>query len=182
MSFNLVPKSFFVFMKKHTRIAVIFSVCLFCTAMCMMACGVFENTATTVFIITAVIVLITICLQPGIANNKLIYSKVEFSHEGIEVKDKKGCWRVIPYEAITNIQVEEVFGFFFGTNRERIVAKYICFYLNGEKEHPNVPYNKLFKEPNFFLMGYQDDALVLFQRMYELNSTGRENDWSQQIE
>lgn len=183
MSFSLIPTSFSIYMTKHTKIGIIFAVCLFFATICITLCGAFEHITTTAFIITAVIVLTAICLRPCIANNKLIYSQVEFSLEGIEVRDKKGfCWRVIPYETITNVQVEEVFGFFFGTNRERIVAKYICFYLNGEKTRPDVPYSKMFIAPDFFLMGYQADALALFQKMHELYNIDHENDRSHQIE
>ena len=178
MSFSLIPTSFLIYMKGRTKIAVVFSACFFCTILCMVVCGVFNNPATSVIIFAAAIILIAICLYPGIINNKIVSSKVEFSAEGIEVIDKKGCyWRIIPYEAITNVQVEEVFGFFYGTNRERISSKYICFYLNGEKNHPNVPYRKLFFEPDFFMMGYQDDAFELFQRMYELHIANCKTDW-----
>ena len=113
MSFSLIPTSFLIYMKGRTKIAVVFSACFFCTILCMVVCGVFNNPATSVIIFAAAIILIAICLYPGIINNKIVSSKVEFSVEGIEVIDKKGCyWRIIPYEAITNVQVEEVFGFF----------------------------------------------------------------------
>ena len=91
MSFSLIPTSFLIYMKGRTKIAVVFSACFFCTILCMVVCGVFNNPATSVIIFAAAIILIAICLYPGIINNKIVSSKVEFSVEGIEVIDKKGC-------------------------------------------------------------------------------------------
>ena len=168
MLFNLVPIGFCACMRKIKLLGICFSSFFLSLVLFMGIIGVIRDIMTLLIFIVSALVLSVILLYPGIAYEKTSQSKVEFATDRIRVIDNKGrCWREIAYESITNLSVEQIADFFYGRYRETFVEMYICFFLNDVKDIPKVAYNELFSSPDFFIMGYQEDALNLFQNMYK---------------
>ena len=84
--------------------------------------------------------------------------------------DKSGaCWRTIKYSAITAINVQEISGFFYGQNKDMFRSKYVCVYLNGATNVPDVSFEKLFLQKDFFMFSYNLDALRWLQQKHCLH-------------
>ena len=85
----------------------------------------------------------------------------------IRVLDAKGkCWREIPYDSICDIRIETIIGAFYG-EKDTAEFKYICVFLNGNTQIPEVSYAKLYKHKDFFMMYYDERAFALLQRKVE---------------
>lgn len=132
----------------------------------MYAVGIFPDTTTAVLFSVGIMPIPAILLIPGLLYEKISQSTVEFEVNRIKVFDRCGrCWREISYSSITDIRINEVTGYFYGTNKHLFCEKHICFFLNDATDMPDVSYAKLFKNPSFFMIGYQEGLLEQVRKM-----------------
>ena len=122
--------------------------------------GVFDSFKTGIACSLLFLLVNIPILRPGIVYDKVSQSTVRFLTNQMCFFDKRGrCWRIIDYKEITDVRVEDVSGFFYGENQDRIKNKYVCVFLNGSKDIPKVPYRDLFNEEDFIMFGYNDEAM-----------------------
>lgn len=110
--------------------------------------------------------LITIpVLIPGFLYDKVSQSTVRLTERRMQILDKnKNCWRSIDYHDITAVRTEEIYGFFYGKNKDLYHSSYICVFLNGSTTIPDVSFAKLFSHEEFFMFAYHPDALARIQQ------------------
>lgn len=145
-----------------------------CTVMCTFALlvfmwmfGFFHDLETGIIFSSAFLLVTTPLLLPGFMFDKVSQSRVSFTTDQIHILDKRGaCWRSIDYSTITDVRVEEISGFFYGHNKDMFRNKYVCIFLNGVTNIPNVPYKNLFTEKEFIMFGYHADALQWLLQKY----------------
>ena len=126
----------------------------------MWVAGFFQDFTTGVVFSLILLSITTPLLLPGSLFDKVSQSTVCFTADHIRILDKKGvCWRSIDYNTITAIHIKEVSGFFYGQNKDMFRNKYVCIFLNGTTNIPNVPYKNLFTEKDFIMFGYHAEAL-----------------------
>lgn len=146
----------------------------FCVAIIILlwAMGFIGDFGTGV-IVTVAFQFITInMLILGLKFNRTSQSIVRFTDDKIQVLDSKGnCWREIDYNTITTVRAEIIADFFYGRSKKTFRFKYVCLYLNGATSIPNVSFAKLFKEKNFFMFNYNDEALHFLEKKIG-NNTG----------
>ena len=100
----------------------------------------------------------------GLAFNKTSQSTIKITEELISVYDKKGnCWRTILPNTITDIRIEEISDFFYGRNRHTFRFEYVCLFLNGNTQIPDVSFSKLFFEKDFIMFGYDEVAFDMIK-------------------
>lgn len=138
-----------------------------CTELCaitllviMCATGFFRDLITGLVFSFVLLVITTPLLIPGYVFDKISQSTVRFSAEHIYILDKKGrCWRTIDCSVITAVSEKEITGFFYGKNKDTFRNKYVCIFLNGTTNIPDVPYKKLFNQKDFIMFAYHAEAL-----------------------
>ena len=160
MKFDLVPFGFKKLMWTVRNVAIVMELVMLLLLLLMGVFGMFANTKTAITFSSVFLMPFTLCMIPGFLYEKISQSHVEFTTNRLRVSDRHGrCWREIPYNSITAIRSDEIAGFFYGKDREKVVAKYICFFLNGATEIPDVSYAKLYKSDDIFIVGYQEAAM-----------------------
>ncbi len=128
------------------------------------ASGLFDDLKMAIGFSIFGIALLAANLTP-FHSSKVSQSTIRFYDNHVSILDKKGnCWRSINYSEITSIQTREVEGFFYGVGKDDVVNKYICVFLNGINEIPNISYKKLFTHKDFFMFFYNEEA---YQYLYE---------------
>jgi len=80
---------------------------------------------------------------------------VRCTQDGIEVLYKEELLRKVSWDSIHCVQVRDVNGFFYGQDRDRVKYTYICLFLNGNANIPEVSYNRKFFEKDFLMIGYR---------------------------
>ncbi len=118
-----------------------------------------------------------IAVTPWIFYCKLSQSILIFLEDHLNVCYENGkCWRTIKYNEITDVRVKEVPGFFYGENQNTIKNNYICIFLNDTTDIPDNSFAKLFKEENFFMFAFQEQALSDLNEMIDKNKRRNCND------
>lgn len=124
-------------------------------ALSLFLCGVYDSPKTGILCSIIMLGFSVLLLIPGFYYEKVSQSWAALSDKEIRILDKKGrCWRVLPIERITSLQVKEIAGFFYGKNSTEAKDTYLCIFLNEATEIPEVSYHKLFFQEDFFLVSY----------------------------
>ena len=149
------------------RVSTCTEACAITLLIVMWVAGFFRDLITGVVFSLVLLSITTPLLLPGYMFDKVSQSTVRFSADHIHILDKKGvCWRSIDYNTITAVRVKEISGFFYGHNKDMFRNKYVCIFLNGTTNIPNVPYKNLFAEKDFIMFGYHADALQWLLQKY----------------
>ena len=142
------------------RVSTCTEVCAITLLVVMWAAGFFRDLITGVVFSLILLLITTPLLLPGYIFDKVSQSTVCFAADHIHILDKKGiCGRSIDCNTITAVRVKEISGFFYGQNKDMFRNKYVCIFLNGATNIPNVPYKNLFTEKDFIMFGYHAEAL-----------------------
>ena len=154
----LVPSSFSRIVKTAKRIGVFGELFLVAILLPLFLLVGFENTETIILLLLTFGGVFAFGLIPGLLYDGICRMEAVFSEDKLCIYDKRGtCRREIAYEQITRVCVQEITGFFYGMNRDEVKHKYICFFLNGEMDIPDVSYARLFRQENFIIVGYQEE-------------------------
>ena len=155
MRANLVCSPFRRLMALVKKIAIGFAFAMVLLALSLFLCGVYDSPKTGILCSMIMLGFSVLLLIPGFYYEKVSQSSASLTESEIHILDKKGrCWRVVPIERITALQVKEIAGFFYGKNGQEAKDTYLCIFLNGATEIPEVSYHKLFFQENFFLVSY----------------------------
>lgn len=166
MKVNLVPLRFKKVMWTVRKIAIIGEVLTALLLLIIGVLGIFADTITAIVFSLSCLSITALLMIPGFLYEKISQSNVEFTADKLRVLDRHGnCWREISYDSITAIRIDEIAGFFYGKDRDMNIEKYICFFFNDTSVIPDIPYTKLFKSKDFFVVGYQEDALDLIKQI-----------------
>ena len=104
-----------------------------------------------------------VLIYPLLRYGKLSQSTLTIGENDIEIRDRKGiCLKQIPFDSITEIRREQIYGELFGEKKDECHGVYLCFFLNGNTEVPDVPFYKLFLHKNFTMVYYEEENLPLF--------------------
>lgn len=164
---DLIPRGIKNQIKTINRVSICTEVCAIILLAVMWVAGFFHDFETGIIFSSIFLLITTPLLLPGFMFNKVSQSSVSFASDQIRILDKRGvCWRSIDYNIITDVRVEEISGFFYGHNKDMFRNKYVCIFLNGETNIPNVPYKNLFAEKDFIMFGYHADALQWLLQKY----------------
>lgn len=154
-------------MAVYKKATIIAEVTLLLPLLVLLLLRLYDIAVPLFYLETPLLLIFTILLFKFIYYDKVVYSAAEFCHDRIRVLNKKNlCWREIPYNDITNVTVEEISGFFYGSRKNDFKAKYICFFMTDYTNIPAVSYNNLFKQRNFFIIAYTDEAWKFFYYWY----------------
>lgn len=166
MTVNLVPLRFKKVMWTVRKIAIIGEVLTALLLLIIGVLGIFADAITAIVFSVLCLSITTLLMIPGFLYEKISQSNVKFTADKLRVLDRHGnCWREISYDSITTIRIDEIAGFFYGKDREMNIEKYICFFFNGTSEIPDIPYSKLYKSKDFFIVGYQENVLDLIKQI-----------------
>ena len=170
LEINLMPIGIKKLMSVVRRISICTVVCMFAFLIYIWGAGVFDCFVTGIGCSLLFLFVIIPILRPGIVFDKVSQSTVRFVADQMYLLDKKGrCWRTIDYKRITAVRVEEVSGFFYGQNQDLFRGKYVCVFLNGLTNIPNVSYAQLFTEKDFIMFGFNEEAIHwLYQNLHEV--------------
>lgn len=164
---DLVPSGIKNQIKMINRVSICTEVCAITLLAVMWVAGFFHDFETGIIFSSAFLLVTTPLLLPGFMFNKVSQSTVSFASDQIHILDKRGvCWRLIDYNTITDVRVEEISGFFYGHNKDMFRNKYVCIFLNGATSIPIVPYKNLFTEKDFIMFGYHPEALQWLLQQY----------------
>ena len=164
---DLIPIDLKNQIKMIKGVSICTEVCAITLLAVMWVVGFFHDFETGIIFSSAFLLVTTPLLLPGFMFNKVSQSSVSFVSDQIRILDKRGvCWRLIDYNTITDVRVEEISGFFYGHNKDMFRNKYVCIFLNGATNIPNVPYKNLFTEKDFIMFGYHADALQWLLQKY----------------
>lgn len=142
------------------RVSTCTEVCAITLLVVMWVGGLFRDLITGVVFSLILLLITTPLLLPGYMFDKVSQSTVSFADNHIHILDKKGkCWRSIDCNTITAVRVKKISGFFYGQNKDMFQNDYVCIFLNGTTNIPNVPYKNLFIEKDFIMFGYHAEAL-----------------------
>lgn len=137
--------------------AVTFLIALWCF-------GCFDTTTTGILFSIMILCVFIPMLLPSILYYKTSQSSLIITDDHIYIRDKKGnCLRTINCNTITDIRVEEISDFFYGRNRHTFRFEYVCLFLNGNTQIPDVSFSKLFFEKDFIMFGYDEVAFDMIK-------------------
>ena len=157
LEIDLMPAYIKQLMRAIKNVSICAELGAFMLSAVMGALGFFHDVATGCIFSLILLLITTPLLAPGFIFEKVSQSTVRLTDDRIYIIDRKGkCWRTIDYSAITTMRIEEIAGFFYGQNKMLHRNKYICFFLNGSTEIPNVSFAKLFTDKDFFMLGYRE--------------------------
>ena len=160
LEISLMPINIKKLMCTVRKLCICVAVGTFTLLSFMWVVGVFDSYKTGIACSLLFLLVNIPILRPGIAFDKVSQSTVRFFSHQMCLFDKRGrCWRIVNYKEITDVRVEDVSGFFYGQNQDRVKDKYVCVFLNGSMDIPNVPYRHLFNEEDFIMFGYNDQAI-----------------------
>ena len=141
--------------------AVAFLIALWCF-------GCFDTTTTGILFSIMILCVFIPMLLPSILYYKTSQSSLTITDDHIYIRDKKGnCLRTINCNTITDIRIEEISDFFYGRNRHTFRFEYVCLFLNGNTQIPDVSFSKLFFEKDFIMFGYNEEALKRISLIHE---------------
>ncbi|MBE6748837.1 MAG: hypothetical protein E7557_06360 [Ruminococcaceae bacterium] len=176
IKFDVMPigiKSFIRIRKKVCIFAEFFSILW---VIAMVATGLIRNLSDCVAFFVALQIVMMIMVTPWIFYCKLSQSILIFLEDHLNVCYENGkCWRTIKYSEITDVRVKEVPGFFYGENQNMEKNNYICIFLNGTTDIPDNSFAKLFKEENFFMFAFQEQALLELEAAIKRQSKDGDN-------
>ena len=159
MTFDLVPKEKIMF-RCRRKIAIGGSVFLGLLLLATIIDGLCNNICEVWFPAGVLVCFALFLWYPSIRYGKIAQSSVVFSECSMDFTDRKGhCLRSVPYTSVTQIQVRDVYGSFYGIGRDEALDKYICFYLNGCRTVPNVDYHRLFSHKDFTMLYYREEII-----------------------
>lgn len=159
MTFDLIPKEKIMF-RGRRKIAIGGSVFLGILLLLTIIDGLCNNICEVWFPAGVLVCFALFLWYPSIRYGKIAQSSVVFSECSMDFTDRKGhCLRSIPYTSVTQIQVRDVYGSFYGIGRDEVLDKYICFYLNGSQTLPDEDYHRLFTHTDFTMLNYQEDII-----------------------
>lgn len=170
---NLVPKNYKNVIKIINKISII---CIVMTLIFIPALtlGVLKDIESFIIFFVFFISTFVVLSIPGFRYDRVSQSIVCLTDDGIQAVDKKGrCWRFIDYRSISMIKKQELVGFFYGFRKDEGAYDYICIYLNGNIQIPDVAYSKLYNQNDFFLISYDKE---LYKKL--LNKCGQTEDGS----
>lgn len=157
---DLMPIGIKKLMSVVRRISICTALCLFVFVAFLWIVEVFDRLETGIGCSLLVFLATILILRPGLMFDKVSQSTVRFATDQMYLLDQKGRrWRTIDYNTITTVRVEEVSGFFYGQNQDMFRNKYVCIFLNGSTNIPNVSYVHLFTEKDFIMFGFNEEAL-----------------------
>ena len=160
MEYNLVPPAKII-MHMRKRIAIGSIVITTILWVALLLCGSFEDNVNNLCVVSFMFVAFDILvLYPIVRYGKVSQSVVKFTAESIQFLDaKKRCWRTLPYNTISKIEKRMIRGTFYGEKKDEIEGEYLCFFLNGLEDIPDVSYSKLFIHRDFTMVYYQENLL-----------------------
>lgn len=177
---DLIPIAIKNQLRMIKKVSTCTEVCAITLLAAMWSIGLFRDFTTGLVLSLILLSLTTPLLLPGYMFDKVNQSTVRCNSDRIHILDKKGgCWRSIDCNTITAVRIKEVSGFFYGHNKDMFRDKYICIFLNGATNMPDVPYAKLFTEKDFVMFAYNDEALQWILEKYPnqaRRSRAREDD------
>ncbi len=89
---------------------------------------------------------------------KIVFSKICFQNEIIDVLDHKGrIWRSFQYAEIKKIKIIEINGMFHGFNGISTRSKYIVFFFNRCEELPENSFKAKFRSDDYFPILYREE-------------------------
>lgn len=169
MQVPLIPPVFKAVMKTSVKVGFFCEITFFVLVVSMGIAGMFKDIFSALFFSVGFLLVIPLALIPCLRHYKTSQSSVEILQDRMRVLDKRGvCWREIYFDAVTNIGVENISGFFYGQDRHQAKHTYICVFLHGCTKIPDVAYSDLFTRKDFFALYYTEDALDLLSRNYQL--------------
>lgn len=166
METKLVPAGFSELIKTIRKVGAFSFLGTIVLFLLVLWLGFFKPIATSAAFFAVMLWVDAIVLMPGLLFGRVSQSTVFLSGDTIRFVSERGvCWRQIDYNAITDIRVEEVPGFFYGRYKKQFRSKYICLFLNNLSVIPEVSYVKLYKHDSFTMIGYSKEvADYLFKR------------------
>ena len=167
LEIDLLPVGIKRQMRMVKKVAIYAQTCVVFALVVMWSTGVFRNSFTGIVVSIALLLVITPLLLPGFWYEKVSQSTVRLEADRIEILDKKGvCWRTIYGSQIVSVRVEDVSGFFYGSNKHLYHNKYICVFLGESEKIPEVSFARLFSETGFVMFGYHAEALHWIYQNY----------------
>ena len=154
----LVPARFSKIVRTTKRVGIFGELLLITALLPLFFLAGVQDIETIIILLLTYSVVFVFALVPGLMYDGLCHMVAVFSENKFCIFDKKGiCRRECTYEQITYVCVQEVSGFFWGINRERVKNEYICFFLNNETGVPDVSYSRLFRQEKFIMVSYQEE-------------------------
>lgn len=157
---DLMPIGIKNYMRTIKKVSLCVAIGTFALIFVMWVAGFFHDPETGIKFSSALLLIVIPLQVPGFMFEKVSQSKVYFGDDSIRILDKRGtCWRSIDYNSITAVHEKEIWGFFYGSNKDMWRNKYVCIFLNGLTTIPNVSFAKLFAEKDYIMFGYNAEAL-----------------------
>lgn len=170
MELSLIPLSYKSLMRMVKKVSIYTQFGAVALLLVLAVAGFFRDATTAIVCSLSLLVVTLPLLIPGLRFEKVSQSSIRLTENEILICDKSGaCWRTIKYSAITAINVQEISGFFYGQNKDMFRSKYVCVYLNGATNVPDVSFEKLFLQKDFFMFSYNLDALRWLQQKHCLH-------------
>lgn len=170
MMYQLVPKGFRNVLCAVKKVGICFSA-LFGLLILLLATFCFSSQSGFLSVLAIMWLVVAIPINiPWMIYQRTCDATVLVEHDGIEVLYKKVSLRKIRWRSINCVQVRNVDGFFYGANSSSQTNTYICLFLNGNSEIPDVSYNKKFYDKNFLMISYQPELYkVIVQKTSNTN-------------
>lgn len=113
-----------------------------------------DDSFSKLFLFLASLLLIVLVIWPTLLYSRTSTMQILFDSDSMRIRYKDGKeLRTVYYKDIKNIQVKEIYGFFYGDN-ENFSSKYICVFLSQKTEVPSVSFKKLFYQENLVVFNY----------------------------
>ena len=176
IKFDVMPIGIKKLMRVINRVSIFAEIFSNLWVVAMVATGLIRDLSGCIIFFTALQIVVVPTFIPSILYYKLSQSVLMFADNSLKVCNKNGkCWRTIKYSEITDVRVKEIPGFFYGENKNTIKNKYICIFLNGIIWIPDNSFAKLFKEENFFMFAFQEQALLELEAAIKRQSKNGDN-------
>ena len=161
MEFDLVPREKII-MRMRKRLAIVAMVFLTILWVGIVLCDGFKE----VTILTLTFIAFEMFFwYPYVRYGRISQSVAKFASDGIAFMDAKGnCWRFLPYSSISKVRKTTINGTFYGEKKDEVEGVYVCFYLNGVEDIPDVPYHRLFVHQDFSMMYSQDNLIETLKK------------------
>ena len=125
-----------------------------------------EDNFTRIFLILVSILLSIIVNWPALMYGRTSNMQIFFDSECMRIRYKNGkILRTVYYIDIKEIQIKEIYGFFYRNNN--IKSKYICVFLNEKTEIPTVPFKKLFYQENLVILNYTPSVFCFIVQKFK---------------
>ena len=173
---DLMPIGIKNFMRVKKRITIIAVILSIVWVIVMMLSGFIRDLSSLVIFCVVLQIVILIMVTPWSFYYKLSQSILIFREDYLNICYENGrCWRTIKYSEITDVRVKQISGFFHGEDKATVKNNYVCIFLNDISDIPNTSFAKLFKEENFFMFAFQEQALLELEAAIKRQSKNGDN-------